>query len=97
MKRVRIVGNSNNDQISYSAETNELDRFEKVMDRERYDIGSFGYQFMKRAFDIAFSFSIILNGLIPGVLLSVVIMLDTKGSQIYSRMRVGEFGKQFYI
>ena len=57
----------------------------------------FGYRFIKRAFDIVFSAGVVAVGLIPAVLLSVVIAIDTKGSPIYSQIRVGRFGKPFRI
>lgn len=56
-----------------------------------------GYRFAKRLFDIAFSTAIVAMGLVPCVVLSVVIALDTKGSPIYSQERVGRLGRPFRI
>lgn len=63
----------------------------------RLDRRSLGYRFVKRAFDIAFSAAVIVVGLVPCVLLSVVITADTKGSPIYTQERVGRLGKSFRI
>lgn len=61
------------------------------------DKRSFGYRFVKRLFDIAFSGVVCLIGFVPGVLLAVAIGIDTKGSPIYSQERVGRGGKAFHI
>lgn len=61
------------------------------------DRRSVGYRFAKRAFDILFSFAILLVCLIPGLLLSVAISIDTKGSPIYSQVRAGKLGRPFRI
>lgn len=55
------------------------------------------YRFVKRAFDIAFSSCIIAVGFIPGLVLSAFIVADTKGSPIYTSMRVGRNGLPFRI
>lgn len=55
------------------------------------------YRFLKRLFDFVFSTCVIVVGLIPGLILSVLIMIDTKGSPIYSQVRVGRNGKPFRI
>lgn len=57
----------------------------------------FGYRFVKRLFDIVFSVFVIVVGLIPGLILAVLIMLDTKGSPFYVQERVGRGGKPFNI
>ncbi|MDB1805540.1 sugar transferase [Eggerthella lenta] len=67
-----------------------------VMCRE-LDHRSLGYRFLKRFFDVAFSLCAIIVGFIPGLLLSVAIAIDTKGSPIYSQVRVGKWGKPFRI
>lgn len=55
------------------------------------------YRLIKRVFDFVFSTCVIAVGLIPGLILSVFIALDTKGSPIYSQTRVGKGGKPFRI
>ncbi len=56
-----------------------------------------GYRFVKRAFDIVFSALVIVIGFIPGVILSIIIVIDTKGTPIYSSTRVGHKGPfKFY-
>lgn len=61
------------------------------------DHRSLGYRAFKRAFDIVFSAGVIVVGFIPGLVLSVVIAADTKGSPIYSQTRVGKHGRPFKI
>ncbi len=61
------------------------------------DSRSFGYRLVKRIFDIVFSLCVIVAGFIPGLILSIAIMVDTKGSPIYSQVRVGRGGKLFRI
>lgn len=61
------------------------------------DSRSFGYRFVKRTFDIAFSGCVAIIGLIPCALLSIAIAVDTKGTPIYSQVRVGRYGRPFHI
>lgn len=61
------------------------------------DHRSLGYRFLKRLFDVVFSLCVIVMGIIPGLLLSIAIAIDTKGSPIYSQVRVGKWGKPFKI
>lgn len=63
----------------------------------KLDHRSLGYRFLKRFFDVVFSLCIIAVGLIPSLFLSVAIAIDTKGSPIYSQVRVGKWGKPFKI
>jgi len=56
-----------------------------------------GYRFVKRAFDIVFSTGVIVVGFVPGLVLSVLIVADTKGTPIYSSTRIGRGGKPFRI
>lgn len=56
------------------------------------DHRSLGYRLIKRAFDIVFSSLIIVVGFIPGLILSIIIAIDTKASPIYSSIRVGSKG-----
>lgn len=55
------------------------------------------YRLIKRLFDIVFSLCVIVVGLIPGAILSILIIIDTKGTPIYSQERVGRGGKPFRI
>ncbi|MBM6908756.1 sugar transferase [Collinsella intestinalis] len=55
------------------------------------------YRFVKRLFDLVFSACVIAVGFIPGLILSLVIVADTKGSPIYSQARVGRLGRTFRI
>ena len=61
------------------------------------DTRNLGYRFVKRAFDIAFSGCVIVGLFIPCAVLSVAIALDTKGSPLYSQVRVGKRGRPFRI
>lgn len=63
----------------------------------RLDRRSWGYRFAKRAFDIVFSAVVCAVGLIPCVLLSAAIAVDTKAAPIYSQERVGRLGRPFHI
>jgi len=54
-----------------------------------------GYRFVKRAFDIVFSTGVIVVGFVPGLVLSALIVADTKGTPIYSSTRIGRGGKPF--
>lgn len=64
---------------------------------KRLDGRSLGYRFVKRAFDIAFSGVVCAVGLVPCLLLSAAIALDTKGSPLYSQERVRRGGRPFRI
>ena len=55
------------------------------------------YRLAKRAFDIAFAGAVCFVGLVPGAILCAAIAADTKGSPIYSQVRVGRYGKPFRI
>lgn len=55
------------------------------------------YRFAKRLFDIVFSACVIVVGFIPGLVLSLAIVADTKGSPIYSQTRIGRLGRTFHI
>ena len=72
--------------------TDEFERLCKSLDKR-----SLGYKLVKRAFDIVFSGAVCIVLLIPCALLSVAIVIDTKGSPIYSQVRVGRWGKSFKI
>lgn len=55
------------------------------------------YRVVKRLFDVVFSLCVIAVGLIPGLILSVFVAVDTKGSPIYSQERVGRGGRPFRV
>lgn len=50
------------------------------------------YHVIKRIFDIVFSVAVILIGLIPWLILCIIVALDTKGTPLYSSIRVGHKG-----
>lgn len=56
---------------------------------------NFFYRFFKRAFDIAASFLAIVVLAIPMLVISVVIVCDSKGPVLYRSYRVGKGGKDF--
>jgi len=56
-----------------------------------------GYHVLKRAFDIIFSTTVIVVGIIPGAVLSVFVARDTGGFPIYSQERVGRKGRTFQL
>jgi len=80
-----------------STQQDRMSDFERFMEAGDIPKKPLYYRFVKRAFDIAFSSCVIAVGLIPGLVLSAFIVADTKGSPIYSSMRVGRKGKQFRI
>ena len=51
------------------------------------------YRVLKRAFDIVFSLCVILVLLVPGLILCVVIMLDSPGGPFYAQERVGKLDR----
>lgn len=61
------------------------------------DHRSFGYRILKRVFDVVFSLCVIVVGFIPALILSIAIAVDTKGSPIYSQVRIGKWGRPFRI
>ncbi len=63
----------------------------------RLDHRPLPYRFIKRLFDIAFSAVVVLIGLLPSLVLSVVLALDTKAFPIYTQVRAGAHGKPFRI
>lgn len=56
-----------------------------------------GYRLIKRTFDVVFSAGVVIAGFIPCALLSIAVAIDTKGSPIYSQVRVGRLGRPFRI
>ncbi|WP_417133816.1 sugar transferase [Rubneribacter badeniensis] len=61
------------------------------------DCRSLPYRFVKRLFDIVFSACVIVAGFAPCLLLALAIVVDTKGSPIYSQIRVGKYGRPFRV
>lgn len=61
------------------------------------DRRSFAFRFAKRTIDILISGAVILFGFIPGLILALLIRLDTGGSAIYTQLRVGRYGEPFKI
>ena len=55
--------------------------------------GRWGYRFVKRAFDIAFSLVAIAVLLIPSIVLCAAIRLESPGNPLYSQKRVGRNGR----
>lgn len=55
--------------------------------------GRWGYRFVKRAFDIAFSLCAIAVLLIPSIVLCIAIRLESPGNPLYSQKRVGRIGR----
>ena len=59
--------------------------------------GRWGYRFVKRAFDIAFSLVAIAGLLIPPIVLCAAIRLESPGNPLYSQKRVGRIGRDGQI
>lgn len=55
------------------------------------------YRVVKRCFDIVFSLVVLVLFFIPGLLLSILIAIQTKGSPIYTQERIGRGGKAFKL
>lgn len=64
---------------------------------KRLDERPLPYRLVKRLFDIVFSAAVIVVGFIPSIVLSALIVLDTKGFPIYSQERIGRLGRPFHI
>ena len=59
--------------------------------------GRWGYRFVKRAFDIAFSLVAIAVLLIPSIVLCAAIRLESPGNPLFSQKRVGRIGRDGQI
>ena len=59
--------------------------------------GRWGYRYVKRAFDIAFSLVAIAVLLIPSIVLCAAIRLESPGNPLYSQKRVGRIGRDGQI
>lgn len=55
-----------------------------------WDTSRLGYRFVKRSFDIVFSLAVLLATFIPGVILAIIIRLETPGNPFYGQLRVGK-------
>ena len=55
------------------------------------------YFLIKRLFDIAFSFLGLIVLLVPMLLITVIVMIDSPGSPIFRQERLGKDGKPFMI
>ena len=58
---------------------------------------SLRYRTVKRIFDILFSGAVIVVGAVPGLVVALMVMVDTKGSPFYLQERVGQYGEPFRI
>ena len=68
----------------------------KIRKAERIGGGLF-FLFLKRAFDIIFSFLGLCVTLLPMVIVGIIVKLDSKGPAIYKQERLGLGGKRFCI
>lgn len=55
-----------------------------------WDGSRLGYRFIKRAFDILFSLVVLIVALVPGLILALLIRLETPGNPFYGQLRVGK-------
>lgn len=55
------------------------------------------YRIVKRAFDVVFSLAVLVIGFIPMLILCLLVAIDTKGSPIYTQMRIGQNGRPFKL
>ena len=55
-----------------------------------WDGSRLGYRFVKRSFDIVFSFAVLIAVFIPGLILAALIRLETPGNPFYGQLRVGK-------
>lgn len=55
-----------------------------------WDGSRLGYRFVKRSFDIVFSLAVLIVAFIPGLILAVLIRLETPGNPFYGQLRVGK-------
>ena len=56
-----------------------------------------GYLFVKRSFDIFFSFCFGIVLLAPMIIIGIIIRIDSKGPVIFRQERLGQYGKPFII
>ena len=60
-------------------------------------VGGLFYRFVKRAFDIVFSLVVIVVLFIPGLILAIVISVESSGGPLFRQKRVGKGGKEIQI
>lgn len=66
-----------------------------AMERVRaWDVSRLGYRFIKRTFDIFFSLAVLLIAFIPGMVLALLIRLETPGNPFYGQWRVGKVDQE---
>lgn len=52
---------------------------------------------IKRTLDILFSTLVIVLGAVPGLIVALAVVIDTKGSPFYLQERIGQYGEPFRI
>lgn len=67
-------------------------RFSLMRGLRAWDADKRVYLALKRLFDILFSGAVIVLGFIPGVILGIVICIDSPGSPLFAQKRVGRLG-----
>lgn len=71
---------------------------DRYADRGQYrQTAKLAYRIVKRAFNVVFSLVAIAVLLVPGLVLCLVIALETKGSPIYVHERVGYHGRRLGV
>jgi lipopolysaccharide/colanic/teichoic acid biosynthesis glycosyltransferase len=60
-------------------------------------VGGLFYRFVKRAFDIVFSLVVIVILFIPGLILAIVISVESSGGPLFRQKRVGKDGKEIEV
>ena len=71
---------------------------DRYADRGQYrQTAKLAYRIVKRTFNIVFSLAVIVVLLVPGLILCLAIMLETKGSPIYVHERVGYHGRRLGV
>ncbi len=91
-QQASIARSINNESVSPRPGSKEFADLCKSLDSR-----ALGYRFVKRAFDIAFSGCVTVIGFIPCAVLAIAVAVDTKGTPIYSQIRVGRYGRPFRI
>lgn len=54
-----------------------------------WDGSRLGYRFVKRSFDILFSLAVLVVAFVPGLILALLIRIETPGNPFYGQLRVG--------
>ncbi len=63
----------------------------------RTSVASWRYTYVKRAFDIVFSLTMILAFALPGLLIAAVVVLTSSGPAFYNERRIGRKGRPFRL